>query len=286
MNITVRSFFAAALAAIALVACATAQDEVALRRIYAIGLHFSPWDDKSAPGAAQQRQPVTGSDVIPPGNANMAQAFNALMLLKEGEALAKQQDYGQALARYDEIDSHFGKSDDLAIKRIVARSLFDKGNLLAWRKVDTDEELEATRNAALVVHDDLDRRFGKDGDEQIREQVAKSLVDKSAIQIYKRNPPMSLIDSNAVEKRYGDLDTPILREAKLMALSNRGAALGLQGHYRDALDQFDELERTYDADQAELERRHGKKGAASMRDLLDLAKRAREVVEKNRSSLR
>jgi len=280
MKITARSFFAATLAVLTLAACASTQNEIGLRRIYAIGLHFSPWDVSGKPEAAA-RAPVTGGDVIHPDNAKLAQEFDARFLLREGENLAKQHEYEKALARYDEIETRYGQSDDLATRRTVARALFDKGNLLAWRKVETEQELDATLNAALAVHDEVDRRFGKESDELIREQVAKSLSDKSAIYIYKRSPLQSLAASNEVESRYGAENSMIFRESKLIALSNKGAALGLQSRYGEALAQFDELERRYEASPEELQRLYGEKQGASMRDLLDKAKKAREVVEIN-----
>ncbi|MDR1853534.1 MAG: hypothetical protein LBR05_01325 [Azoarcus sp.] len=268
MKINVRSFIAASIAAIALVACASGHlDEI--RRVQAVGIHFSPWDRTGAPDMTPH-EPVTGGDVIHPDNAKLAQAFDARALLREGETLARQREYDQAIARFDEIDARFGQSDDPAIKRAVARALFTKGNVMAWRGVP-EEERNVALDAALEVQNTLDRRFGKDGDPLINEQIAKSLSDKTAIYVRRRQPERAVSVANELERRFGAEDSPIFREAKLVALSNKGAALGMQSRYGEAIAQFDELESRY-----------GAENRPAMLELLDMARHARKVVEGNR----
>ncbi|MDR1661562.1 MAG: tetratricopeptide repeat protein [Azoarcus sp.] len=197
-------------------------------------------------------------------------------LHKKAETLATNGDIEAAIAAYDEIDRRFAEDRDAGFRQRAVRALFAKGALLGKQGAgeETDSAWPAAMSgraagdsaAAIVVYDDIVRRFGRDGDPAIRNAVGRTLLKKSeALRLAGDNPGTIAVYADIVE-RFGKDETPLSRVLVATALFRKGLAHGRQDEIEAANASFDEINRRFglDAD-PKLQKIAGQASAAKQR---------------------
>jgi len=177
-------------------------------------------------------------------------------LFKKGEALAEQGNAKAAIVAFDEIDRRYAEDRDASFRQRAVRALFAKGALLGKQGVgeEPDSETQSIRPtgdtaAAVAVYDDIVRRFGRDKDLNIRNDVGVTLLKKSEALRLTGNDQGTIAVYDEIVERFGNDNAQNSRILVATVLFRKGLTLGKQeGASNAAINTYDEVVRRFASD--------------------------------------
>jgi tetratricopeptide (TPR) repeat protein len=137
---------------------------------------------------------------------------------------------GFDIAVYNEIIRRFGEDDHPAIRVVLAEALTWKGILISgcgyWQKRENSilETCKAYPEAAIAVFDEVERRFGKDEQPDIRLQYVRSLVAKGWAWNNLDPVKAASVFDDAI-RRFGNDPSPTIQRDIIRALLGKADAL-------------------------------------------------------------
>jgi tetratricopeptide (TPR) repeat protein len=133
---------------------------------------------------------------------------------------------------------------DLRVQELVSKALYNKAVTLNSLSRGAD---------AIVVYDDLLRRFGTAVEPVLREQVAMALYNKGCGLGVLKKFQEEIDCYNDLLERFADSDQATLRQQVAKALFNKAFSLGMLDQSREAISVYDELLRRFgDAEEPAL----------------------------------
>jgi len=161
------------------------------------------------------------------GTTNYAETHQDLkVLLEKGRTLFQQKHYDDAIAVFDYIDKHFGRSRDANIREKVATALGLKGLALSGK---------GYRGKAIEIWEEADRRYRKDGNPDVRVRLSQLLYNRiyTLVGLSIRGPyknqqaefDAAMVTFNEFDQRYGKDKDPAIREMAAWALFQKAMAL-------------------------------------------------------------
>jgi tetratricopeptide (TPR) repeat protein len=115
----------------------------------------------------------------------------------------------------------------------AALALFEQGQALIQ---------QGKTREALIVLNELDRRFGQDPRRSVRTLLAQALSLKAQVAA---TPTESLAVHAEINRRYGEDVDPVLRRQIVTSLFSQAASLGKEGKLSEAIPIYREIEQTY-----------------------------------------
>lgn len=149
-------------------------------------------------------------------------------------ALGELSRHDDAIAAYEELIYHFGKTDLPALQEPVAKALLNKGFTLGALGRHDDE---------IAAYDELIDHFGKSDLPVLQERVAKALFNKGSTlgELGRHDDAIAVYDE--LTARFGNTDLPALQEPVTRALFNLACGHALA---KDVAKSIDALKRWYD----------------------------------------
>jgi tetratricopeptide (TPR) repeat protein len=189
------------------------------------------------------------------GTGNPPRRRVAAALFAKSVILREQGKIGEAIAVLDDFDRHFGEDDAPGARELVLVALVAKSEMLGGQGgvspflhyVSKREVTEEEAGQALAVHDEIDRRFGRDDAPSMRALVADALNGKARMlrEWGRREEAIAVYDD--IIRRFGEDDAPGAHEEVSLARLCKGEILEEQGGSAEAAAVRDGASRCLDA---------------------------------------
>ncbi|MDR1424475.1 MAG: hypothetical protein LBI92_07720 [Azoarcus sp.] len=187
---------------------------------------------------------------------------------------------------FDEVDRRFGKRDHPATREWVCMSFLEKGRLLFRRSqkmeqtltilTDTAERFESAKDSgtracvlkiaierarilkekhkdmALLVLDEMIDKYKDDDSILVKRWVINALFGKADVYYFHQYNQKTLSIYQEIDRDYGQLDYPSLRELVARSLHNQARMNVLMGKRLDAIKAYDELIRRYSGNDSSI----------------------------------
>ncbi len=144
-----------------------------------------------------------------------------------------------ATASFDDAIGRFGDNPLVQLRSCVVMSLLNKGSTLA--ALESPESIDK----AIVIWDDLIKRFGEDDEPDIQLQVARALTKKAGAHMKMARCDAALAAIDDAVARYGAAGHHDLRREVATALELKAMILNQMGRGHEALEACDLLLRDF-----------------------------------------
>ena len=180
----------------------------------------------------------------------------------KGVALASKGYRGKALEIWEEADRRYSKDRDHAMRVTLSRLLYNRLQTLVGLSIRGPmQNQKAEFDAAMAVFDEINKRYGKDTDPLIRENIAWAFIQKamalghtfndhktpSDYSTYRTREAVAVLDE--MIQRYGDDEAPVVRLPVAKAIFEKGGIFFQSGKKEEEAAAYDELDRRFGRDE-------------------------------------